>query len=110
MSTDGFFYVCDTTLTPTCPATSWILQGPQDEITSINMVTNDPSIPTNLYNPTYNCAGSDGNDYTVGLYGAYNLMTPNINDTFDIKTGILNGVVSVKMKNYNNNPIYLFVE
>jgi len=110
MSTNGFFYVCDTTLTPTCPAAAWALQGPQDEITNIEMVSNDPSNPANLYNPKYTCTGSDGNDYIVGLYGTYNAMTPNINDTFNIKTGILNGVVSVKMKNYNNNPIYLFVE
>ena len=110
MSTDGFFYTCDTTLTPTCPTTSWVVQGPQDEITSINMVTNDPSNSANLYNPTYVCSGSDGNDYIVGLYGAYNVMTSNINDVFNIKTGIFTGVVSVKMKNYNNSPIYLFVE
>ena len=110
VNTSGSFYVCDTTLTPTCPASSWVHQGPQDEITGIQMLANDPLNPGNFYNPTYECTGSDGNDFIVGLYGAYYPYNLNINDSFNIRTGIFRGVVSVKMKNYNENPIYLFVE
>ncbi|MCX6112483.1 MAG: hypothetical protein NTY22_04255 [Proteobacteria bacterium] len=110
MSIDGYFYACDTTINSVCSGAAWVPQGPQDEITSISMPKTDPSNPANPYNPTYECTGSDGNDYIVGLYGDYYQSNLHINNSFNIKTGIFNGVISVQMKNYNDKPIDLFVE
>lgn len=110
MSTDGSFYVCDTTLTPACPASVWTVQGPQDEIGTIEMLdgTFSGGVYT-PYNPTYQCTGTDSNDYLVTLYGDYTRNGVSINDSFDVKTAVFSGVISVQIKDYNDPAIYLFV-
>jgi hypothetical protein len=111
MGSDGVFYACDTIVHASCDMPSyWIAQGSQDEITLSDMFPGQTIMGTySPYNPTFTCSGSDGNDYTVGLYGDYDYQNLSIHSSFDILTGVYSGVVSVKRTNYLDHPINLFI-
>ncbi|MEI6079465.1 MAG: hypothetical protein WCQ53_02345 [bacterium] len=111
MSSDGTFYACDTAVNSNCTGTAWVPQGPQDEITRIEMLQGLTVFGVYApYNPTFECKGSDGNDYTVALYGDFDYQNLSVHDTFDIKTSFFKGAVSVKLKNYNDNPLFIYVQ
>ena len=110
MSSDGTFYACDTAVNANCTGTAWVPQGAQDEITRIEMLQGINIFGYAPYNPTFECKGSDGNDYTVTLYGNFDYQNLSVHDTFDIKTSVFKGAVSVKLKNYNDNPLFIYVQ
>jgi hypothetical protein len=103
---DGVFYVCDQTLHSNfCAIGAYYgLQGPQDEMDAIKV------LPSVTYNPKYTCNGSDDNEYELTLHGEYDESGLSINTSFDIRTGTITGVMSIKKKNYNDKPVVLFVE
>jgi hypothetical protein len=106
---DGMFYACDTILSASCDMpTDWVAQGPQDEITMIG-ISPSTIFGMPIYNKDFICNGSDGNEYTVGLYGTYDDGHVHAHSFFNIKTGVYTGVVSVKKAGSLDNPINLFL-
>jgi len=56
------------------------------------------------------CEGSDGNEYEASFYGTFEPSGLNIPSVLDIDEDVFTGVVSINLKNYDDDKIDLYFE
>lgn len=95
LCSNGSYYLLRSFMPPVIEA-----QGPHHEITRID-IRDDV---------TFTCLGSDNKEYEVALYGTYDPSALNIPSVLNTQDEVFTGVISVNLKNHEDNKIDLFFE
>jgi hypothetical protein len=95
MNTDGVFY--------SYGSGPYTIQGREDEIEHVSIFAGATDIAY-----TFNCVGSDGNDYNVIFHGNYDHSHLQVGSVFDMQDMTFVGAVEIGLKNHNDTPVVVF--